>query len=347
MKSPFANQKVVAISPSTIVFTVAFLLLLSFLYQIRSILVLLFLAFIISVALHPIKIFFEKRLRFGRILGILASYVLFFSGLTLFIGLVFPPLVREVYQLFKGFNLPLPAFGDEIRNFSFSFQELNNWVPRINDSLNVVAQVINATFNSIFTVFTLVVLSFYIMLEKDRLHLRIHWFTKDKKTIDKVEQFIKTIESQMGGWVRGQSLLMLAVGVLNYIGLSLLGIPYALPLALLAGLLEIIPNVGPTIAAIPAIFIGYTVGGPLMAGIVLLLAVVIQQLENNVLVPKIMSASAKVNPLIALILILTGLKIASVVGALLAIPFYLVVRAAYSIFYRENLMQQSSDNSVS
>src|SRR5690606_15670337 len=124
-------------------------------------------------------------------------------------------------------------------------------------------------------------------------------------------------------------LLMLAVGLLSFVGLSLLGIPYAVPLALLAGLLEIVPNVGPTVAAIPAVFVGYLAGGPVIAGVVALLAIVIQQIENNLLVPKIMHANANVNPLISLILILTGLKVTGVIGALLAIPVYIVMRTAY------------------
>ena len=127
---------------------------------------------------------------------------------------------------------------------------------------------------------------------------------------------------------------MLSIAVLTYIGLTIIGVPYALPLAILAGLLEILPNIGPTIAAIPAIAIGYITGGPVIAGVVLLLSIVVQQLENSVLVPKIMRENANVNPLISIVAILTGFQLAGVMGALLAIPSYITIRAVYSVFFR-------------
>lgn len=339
MKSFFSNQRNVTVAPSTIIFTVGFILTLYFLFQIHSILILLFLAFIISVALHPMSHFFEKKLRMGRVTGALLAYVIFFALLSLFLGLVLPPLAHELYGLLKQIDLPIPALEEEIKNFNFSVQEISDIFPRINDSLGVVFQIVNSTFNGVVTIFTLFVLSFYLMLEKNRLHLRMYWFTKNKETVEKVGDFIKSVEHQLGGWVRGQMLLMLSVGLLNFIGLALLGIPYAVPLALLAGLLEIVPNVGPTVAAVPAVFVGYLSGGPVIAGIVALLAIVIQQLENNLLVPKIMHANANVNPLISLILILTGLKTAGIIGALLAIPVYIVMRTAYVIFFQERMLE--------
>jgi predicted PurR-regulated permease PerM len=283
--------------------------------------------------------FFGEKLKVGRILGSILAYLVFFIIVFLFLGLVFPPLAIELYALLIKIDLPIPHFAEEIKNFNFSVQEINNIFPRINDSIGVVFQVLNSTFSGVATVLTLFVLSFYLMLEKDQLHLRMYWFTKDAVLVNKVRDYILSIETQLGGWVRGQMLLMLAVGALNFIGLSLLGIPYALPLALLAGLLEIVPNVGPTIAAIPAVFVGYLAGGPIIAGLVALMAIIIQQLENNLLVPKIMSANANVNPLISLILILTGLKVAGVVGALLAIPVYIVLRTTYKTFLQEKVLE--------
>lgn len=337
MQSLFSNKRTVSVAPSSIIFTVGFLLSLYFLFQVRSTLILVFLAFIISVALSPMSRFFEHKLRLGRIPGVMLAYVVSFILLTLFVALVVPPLANEMYQLLKRIDLPVPLLEDQVRNFNFSFQEINELVPRLNQSVSVLMQMINTAFNSVFTFFTLVVLSFYLMLEKDRLHLRMYWFTKDKEAISKAQAFITSVEKQLGGWVRGQLLLMLVVGVLTYVGLLALGIPYAMPLALLAGLLEIVPNVGPTVAAIPAVFIGFTTGGPIIGGLTLLLAIAVQQLENNVLVPKIMSANANVNPLAALILILIGLKIAGVIGALLAIPVYIVLRATYSVFFQDKL----------
>lgn len=339
MKSLFSNQRNVSISPSTIVFATGFLLALYFFYLVRSILILLFLAFIISVALQPLSRFFAKKFKLGRIAGAILAYIVFFAFISMFLGILLPPLAKELYGLVRKIDLPIPTLEDEIQDLSLSVQRLNEIVPRINDSFGVIFRVVNSTFNGLLTTFTLFVLSFYLMLEKDRLHLKMYWFTSRKETVEKVRVFIKSVEKQLGGWVRGQLLLMGAVGLLNFIGLMLLNIPYAVPLALLAGLLEIVPNIGPTVAAIPAVFVGYLVGGPMLAVVVVLLAVAIQQAENNLLVPKIMYANAHVNPLISLVLILVGLEVAGVIGALLAIPAYIVLRTVYVIFFQDRMLE--------
>ena len=148
------------------------------------------------------------------------------------------------------------------------------------------------------------------------------------------DRFINSLELQLGGWVRGQLLLMTVIGVVTYIGLTALGIPYALPLAIIAGLLEAVPNIGPTLASLPAIAIALFTISPTMAGIVVLLYVVIQQLENNIIVPKIMASAANVSPLIAIVVIITGLKLGGVVGTLLSVPLFLFVRTIIEQYYQ-------------
>ena len=135
--------------------------------------------------------------------------------------------------------------------------------------------------------------------------------------------------------MRGQLLLMLIIGLTTYIFLSLLGIPYALPLAVLAGLLEILPNLGPTIASIPSILIAFLLVNPTMGGFVALFYVVVQQIENNILVPRIMKAAVNVEPLTAIIVILMGVRLAGVAGALLSIPFYLMIRTGIELYRKE------------
>ena len=118
---------------------------------------------------------------------------------------------------------------------------------------------------------------------------------------------------------------MILVGTANYIGLSLLGIPFALPLAILAGLLEIIPNIGPITASIPGIIIGLSIS-PVTGLAVGALALLIQQLENYVLVPKIMEKSVGVSPLIILLALAIGFRIAGVIGAILAVPATITIQ---------------------
>ena len=140
-----------------------------------------------------------------------------------------------------------------------------------------------------------------------------------------VESIIVKVENGLGQWIRGQLSLSFIVGVLTYIGLRILGIPYALPLALIAGILEIIPIVGPIISAIPAILVGATMA-PILGLAAAALFLIIQQVENNIIVPMVMSRVVGIQPPIIIIALLIGGKIAGLAGAFLAIPIIVVAK---------------------
>ena len=331
----FKPKNSVSISPSIAVFTTLFLLGLYFLYYIRSILTLLFLAFIIVVALNPGVNWLQRKLHLPRVLGTVTIYLLVFGVLVGMGAVILPPLSRELISLVP--DIHLPVIQDELRNFSFTLNEVGQLAEKVGDSLGVALAVITNTASGVFTFFTLIVISVYMMLDRPVLYKKVNWFTKDEKHILAAKNFLDSLEAQLGGWVRGQVVLMLTIGLVTYVGLILIGVPYALPLALLAGLLEIVPNVGPTVASIPAIILAYLNLGPVMAGVTTLFYMVVQQLENNIIVPKIMKENANVNPLVALVIILMGLKLAGVVGALLAVPAYIVIRTLYRMWYDRNL----------
>ena len=117
----------------------------------------------------------------------------------------------------------------------------------------------------------------------------------------------------------GQILLMLIIGVLTYIGLFFLDVKYALTLALIAGLFELIPYVGPFIALIPAAILAF-IQAPLLGLLVVILYVVIQQLENYVIVPQVMKKTVGLNPIVIIIVMLIGAKLAGVIGIILSVP---------------------------
>lgn len=325
-----------SISPSIVIFTVFFLLGLYFLFYIRSIITLLFLAFIFMVALNPAVSWLESKLRLPRILAILVMYLLVIAVMVGLIALVVPPLSRELYQLVISLNLP-PVIQTELDNFTFSLENFSNLMERVGSSVGVIVSIVTSTFSGVFTFFTLLVLSFYLMLDRKVLHRKVAWFSKNPEHMQEAKRFIDSLELQLGGWVRGQFVLMVLIGLITYIGLVLLNIPYALPLAILAGVLEIVPNLGPTVASVPAIILAYIGGGPVMAGMTTIFYIVVQQLENNLIVPKIMKDNVDVNPLVAIITILIGLKLAGVVGALLAVPAYIVIRTLYSLWFNRQV----------
>jgi predicted PurR-regulated permease PerM len=165
-------------------------------------------------------------------------------------------------------------------------------------------------------------------------------FFGSAKTEAKARDFITRLEQQIGGWVRGELALMIIIGLLTYIGLKILGVNYALPLSIIAGLLEIIPNIGPTIALIPAVLVALT-SSPVTALATVALYFLIQQFENNIIVPKIMQRAVGVKPLIVIIALMTGAKLAGVLGAALAVPGYLVLKVVIEEIYASDRFQKS------
>lgn len=322
----------VFISPYSIMFAIAFVLLLYFLYMIRSIVTIVFLSFIIMTALHPAVAKVHRWTKIPRGISTFLVYTLF---LTLIVGLfafLLPPLVNELYQLVR--NVELPGLQDEIRNLRFTLTELGDIAGRIGNQVGQIFSVITSTFSGLITFITLIVLSAYLVLDRPVLHQKVLWFSRDEKKLAEAKKFLDSLEYQLGGWIRGQIILMVVIGVVTYVGLVLIGVPYALPLALLAGILEILPNLGPTISAIPAVVLAWWILGWPMAAATTVFYIVVQQLENSLLVPKIMKDNVDVNPAVTIVAILIGLKLSGVVGALIAVPVYIVLRAIYSQFFR-------------
>lgn len=331
MKSIFSDKNAIYIDPRSIIFTVFFILFLYFLYLIKGILVFIFLAFIMTVALHPMVMLLHKKLRIPKAGSIVITYLTVLVTLVTALSFLIPALFVQIQQAIGRIQIP-PSIQEELAKLEFSLSEWDAIASRLGASANVLFNFVTKTFNGLVTTFTMLMLSFYMAREKSQLHKKIKWFTDDEAVIERVAKFIKRLEVEMGGWVRAEAALMTIIGVMTYVGLSLLSIPYALPLALLAGFLEILPGLGPTIAAIPAIAIAYLAYGPTMALIVLLFSIVVQQLENNIIVPKVMSINAHVNPLVGIITILIGVNLGGVIGGLLAIPTYIALRSAYATF---------------
>jgi predicted PurR-regulated permease PerM len=123
----------------------------------------------------------------------------------------------------------------------------------------------------------------------------------------------------MSSWFWGEVILMIVVGTLTYVGLNIIGMKYTLALSVLAGLLEVIPSLGPITSSIPAILIGLSYS-PVIGLYCVVLYIVVQQLENNLIVPIIMKKVTGLHPIITLIAMVIGGKLAGVMGVLLAVP---------------------------
>lgn len=314
--------KKIEISHRTIIFTVIFLLSLWLLYYLRSVLVTLFLAVILMAALSPLVERLHKW-RIPRALSIVLVYILIFVIIGFTIAGIIPPLVEQTQNLFSNF----PSYMESLRWLGVDQNMIYSQINQISSTLGSISGGIIKTatgfFQNLIGLVVLMVISFYLVLERKNLDKYLLRFFGENVANTGVRVFDK-IEKRLGGWVRAELLLMLIIGILSYIGLSLLGVDYALPLALLAGFLEIIPSIGPFISAIPAVLVGLLVS-PLMALAVAALYFLVQQLENNLIVPQIMARECGLNPLITIIALIIGFKLGGVPGAILSVPVVLLL----------------------
>ncbi len=340
MLSFFGKKKMaVAISPSIVVFSTFFFACLVFLYRIKEILVILFLGFLLMVALTPTVNRLERKLK-SRLLSILLAYILLLLIISATLAVLIPPLAIQLTLLLK--NVQLPFLQNELSNLKFSIQELNQLASNYGGSINALLSIITSTFKGLFTFLTLTVISFYMMIDQPNLYKKVGWFTTNKNHVKIAREFMIDLENQIGNWIRGKLIVMIFVGLFTFIGLELIGIPYALPLGIIAFVLEILPNLGPTLAAVPGILIAWLHGDHISALIVLIFYIVLQQIENNFLTPRVMKTSADVNPLISILSILSGLTLGGFIGGLLAIPIYILIRIIFG-YYRQYQSKLSPD----
>jgi len=186
-------------------------------------------------------------------------------------------------------------------------------------------------------VFTVLVFTFYLLLERKNLkqHLTVAFGSDGER---KAEVFVDQVELRLGKWVRGQLFDMVLVGVLCYLGLRLLGLEFALPLAILAGILEIVPNMGPIVSAIPAMIIALATNPTVALGVGALYFVV-QQLQAQVITPNVMRQAIGYNPLVTMIALMAGFTLAGIGGAVLALPTMLVGQVVLEVINKEKSSQ--------
>lgn len=328
-----AMPKKIEISHRTIIFTVLFLIFIWFLFQIRQILIALFISVILMAALNPL-VDRLQRFKLPRVFAILIIYVFIFAIFGIILSGVIPPLVDQTSTLISR----LPEYAQAL-----GLPEIDQGIitSQINQLGSLPANILKITvsvLSNLVAVLTLMVITFYLLLERKNLdrYLQVLFGSGGEK---QAEKFIDEIERRLGGWVRAQAALMAIVALMSYLGLRLLGIDFALPLALLAGVLEIIPNIGPVVSGIPAVLAGLAVS-PMMGLAVVALYFLIQQIENTVIVPQIMKREAGVNPLVVIISLIIGFKLAGIVGAVLAIPIVLLIQVTASEVFASDRLQQ-------
>ncbi len=316
----------ISISSVTVLKVIGIIVAVFFLWSIRDVLGILFVSLVLASALDPWVDRLE-RYRIPRGMSILLMYLVFFCIIGAAVYLVIPPLITQFSELTQSLRAYTPQIDNLYRlltntqDFSFG-KELQSNIANINATLaNFTSSIFGAiagVFGRVATFLFVLVITFYMTVEEDGLKK----FVRSLAPIHYQPYLVQKtnrIQMKMGSWFRGQLVLMLIVGTLSFIGLFILQVPYALLLACIAGLMEFIPFLGPIVAAIPAIFFAYT-DSPWKAVGVIIIYVVLQQLENQVIVPKVMQKAVGLNPIVVITVMLIGAKVANIAGILLAVP---------------------------
>jgi predicted PurR-regulated permease PerM len=275
----------------------------------------------------------------SRPAGIIIIYLSIAGFLIGFLALVVPLIVDQSTQLSQN----LPEYQREIRN---SLVESNNLLLR-NIGLRIPAQLnflgnnnptseevfdqvgqtlryANQVVNGVLSVIAVFLLAYYWTQESNfviRGILRLIPRSRRRE----VREFIQSVEVKLGGYVRGQGILSLSVGFAALLAYALIGLPYALVLAIIAGIMEMVPIVGPALGAIPALLVALTIE-PGKAIWVIVVTAVIQLAESVWLVPRIMTSSMGVNPIIILLSLVTFSGVFGFPGALLALPLAAIIQ---------------------
>ena len=311
----------IEISLKSVLLIILTLILLLLAWKMRGILIGIFMAFILMSGFAPLVDWLVKK-GLNKTVSVIITYLLsisFFAGILFF---VIPPLISQTREFLP--NLPIyvswitGTFGNTsipgVSNDSIT----GILSSRLDSALsNVLTVALNAV--SVFITFiTVAVFSFYLLLERESIKQNIHIFFPHLSQ-QRVYSLAHKIEEKLGAWVRGEILLMVIIGVATYIGLTILGVEFALPLAVIAGLLEIVPIIGPVVSAIPAVLVAF-VQSPVLAVGVVALYVLIQQLENNIIVPKLMEKAVGLSPLLIIFALLVGGSLFGLLGAIIAVP---------------------------
>lgn len=330
----------ITVSAGTILKIAGVLFALWFVYFVRDIIAIFFVALILSSIIDPLADWFEGR-RIPRSVAVLILYIALFSILGLIIGALVPPLIQEVRDLASNFSAVwerLVSGAELLRNYSEQSGFSQNIEEGLSSVQSALGRVVGGAFTTVVNIFggivsfvLILVLTFYMVIQEDALKRMFNALVPDRYQSFTSSTFAK-IQRKITAWIKGQLILSLVIGVMAFAGLSIIGVNYALFLGMFAAILELVPYAGPFLGGAVAVFFALS-QSTTKAFFVLVLFVVIQQLENNILVPKVMQRAVGLNPIISILALVIGAKIAGIVGALFAIP----LATALDVIVREVL----------
>jgi predicted PurR-regulated permease PerM len=332
MKDKFNQPISIQITTGTIIKGIVILFLTYLAFMLRNLILVILTSVVIASAVEPVTRWFTKR-RIPRSLAVVTIYLSIFMIITGVTTIVLPPLAEDV----KSMLLTLPQYVETIstqdlekipglslifNQFTSSFnsgelfQQVGGYAGKATFGFFQTAGTI---FGSLLSFIMIIVISFYLAVQEDGVanFLRIVTPIKHEKYI--IDLWRRS-QRKIGLWMQGQLLLGVIVGVLTYLGLTILGVQNALLLALIAGAFELIPIFGPILSSIPAIGIALIQDGISLALITLGLYLIIQQFENHLIHPLVVKKIVGIPSLLAIISLIVGAQLAGFLGMIIAVP---------------------------
>jgi predicted PurR-regulated permease PerM len=307
-------------------------------WEVRNALLLIYISALIAIGLSPLVSELERKrfLRQGvpRWAAILVIYLCIIAVLVAIAAMVIPAVVRQARDL--AMELPrllhqgqqwLIDRGILTREISAREAVQQTAPSAAQDTLGLVANAVFGVIGGVFGLITALVLAFYLLVDSSSLILVfVRLFPREKRP--QVNDACRRVTNKISAWLGGQLLLGGIIGSTAALGLFLLGVPFFWVLALIAGIGELIPIVGPILSAVPAVLVALSVSPTLALGVILFF-VAQQQLENHLLVPKIMQRQVGISPVFIIIALLIGGSLLGIMGAILAIPTAAILQVLF------------------
>lgn len=321
----------IVITTGTIVRVLLLCALAALVWYLRDLALIVFTAIVIATAIEPAARGLI-RYKIPRILAVLVVYLLFFASMFGVIFFLVPPVLEETSALIDTIPTYLETIGatqalapdtiNEARTQvtgGFFADTTGNIAAFLNGLSGNFLSAMSIIFGGALSFILIVVFSFYFAVNERGIEEFLRVLTPLKHENYVIGLWRRT-QKKIGLWMQGQFLLAILIGVLTYLGLSILGVPYALLLAVIAGLFELIPVFGPILSAVPAVGVAFSVGGVPLALAVVALYVIIQQFENHLIYPLVVTKVVGVPPILVILALLVGAQLAGILGMLLSVP---------------------------
>lgn len=326
-----------------LVLLVALALMIAFLgKQLLTVFIFLFGGFVFMSAARPVVSYLMSK-KLSKGLSVFFTYLLGIIILTAIISVVIVPFIDQIDGLIRA----IPGW---VKTLTSDFEEVNilgyivdptlinkmatDFIERLSmfESFENIASTIGGLFSSTALVLACIIFSIYLVIDHDNiLELGLIRITSDTKR-NRVKKLILDVEHKIGRWLLGQALVSTIAGITMGVILVVLKVPFALPMGVFVALMSAIPTLGATLGAIPPLFVALVVHGPVTALTIVVLFFIYQQIENNIIIPKIMGNVMGLKPIFVMFTAASFFILFGVWGAVLAVPAIVILRICYEFY---------------